>query len=107
MAETVTVSIQGKDYQIACEPGEVEALRESARYVDDKMNEIKSGSAVLGLDRLAVLAALNIANDFLAQRTATEDVVADNETTLRSLDGKLNEALNRLKIVATQDYRSR
>jgi cell division protein ZapA len=52
--QTVTVSILDKDYQVSCKPDEVSALQQSARYLDKKMREIKSGSSILGLDRIAV-----------------------------------------------------
>ena len=97
---TVTVSIMGKEYQISCKPEEVQRLKDSARYVDEKMEEIKSGGGVLGLDQLAVMAALNIANDFLGASKETESVVANQETDLASLDGKLSQALTRLRAVA-------
>lgn len=67
MAETTTASVNilDKDYEVACAPGEVEALKASARYVDRQMQAIKQSGKVIGLDRVAVMAALNIANDYL------------------------------------------
>jgi cell division protein ZapA len=65
-SETITVSIFDKDYQVSCPADEVQALRDSAFYLDQKMREIKKSGSVLGLDRLAVMAALNITNDFLS-----------------------------------------
>lgn len=100
-AETVTVSIFDKDYQVSCAPEEVEALQASARYLDAKMREIKNSSAVLGLDRLAVMAALNIANDFLAQSAHTDQVVTTQKTELTQLGGKLDQAIDRLKNVTS------
>jgi cell division protein ZapA len=96
-AQTVTVSILDKDYQINCEPDEVAALRQSAQYLDDKMREIKSSSNVFGLDRLAVMAALNIANDLISQTQKTDRVVASQEGEIQSLTGKLDRAIDRLK----------
>jgi cell division protein ZapA len=96
-AQTVTVSILDKDYQINCEPDEVAALRQSAQYLDDKMREIKSSSNVFGLDRLAVMAALNIANDLISQTQKTDRVVTSQEGEIQSLTGKLDQAINRLK----------
>ena len=95
--KTVTVSILDKDYQINCGEDEVAALRESALYLDEKMREIKSSSNVFGLDRLAVMAALNIANDFISQSQKTDDVVSHQEVELQSLNGKLEMAISRLK----------
>ncbi len=94
---TVTVSIFDKDYQVACAPGEIAALRESAQYLDAKMRELKSSSNVFGLDRLAVMAALNIANDFLSESQKTNDVVANQKNEIQNLNGKLDLALRRLK----------
>ena len=95
--QTVTVSILDKDYQINCAPDEVAALRQSAQYLDDKMREIKSSSNVFGLDRIAVMAALNIANDLLSQTQITDDVATSQEGEIQSLTGKLDRAISRLK----------
>jgi cell division protein ZapA len=95
--QIVTVSIMDKDYQINCGPAEVAALRQSAQYLDDKMREIKSSSSVFGLDRLAVMAALNIANDLLSQTDKTNKTVANQEGEIQSLTGKLDKVINRLK----------
>ena len=73
---TVTVTILEKDYEVACAPGEVEALRASARYVDRQMQSIRNSGKVIGLDRVAVMAALNIANEYLGtegRRKQTEE----------------------------------
>ena len=95
--QIVTVSIMDKDYQINCAPAEVAALRQSAQYLDDKMREIKSSSSVFGLDRLAVMAALNIANDLLSQTEKANETVANQEGEIQSLTGKLDKVINRLK----------
>lgn len=94
---TITVSILDKDYQVSCPDDEVDALRRSASYVDDKMREIKSGSGVFGLDRIAVMTALNVANDYI--RAVDDKASAETETArqLDQLDGKLDGALDRLR----------
>ena len=95
--QTVTVSIMDKDYQVSCSPDEVTALRQSAQYLDEKMREIKSSSNVFGLDRLAVMAALNIANDLLSQTQKTTEVATSHRSEIQLLNGKLDQALTRLK----------
>ena len=97
--QTVTVSILDKDYQVSCKPYEVSALQQSARYLDKKMREIKSGSSILGLDRIAVMAALNIANDYLSENQKTESLVASQAREMAFLTGKLDQALVRLKSI--------
>jgi len=95
-AKTVRVSILDKEYQVACEAGEVAALQKSAMFLDQKMREMKDNSNVFGLDRLAVMAALNIANDLLAQTEKTEQLI-EREKKLESLNSKIDTALDRLK----------
>jgi len=95
--QTVKVTILDKDYQINCAPDEVNALKQSASYLDEKMREIKSRSSIFGLDRIAVMAALNIANDYLNQASRTEAVVDTQAEAIRMLSGKLDQALTKLK----------
>lgn len=96
-AKTVTVSILDKTYQVACPPEEVTALRASADYLDGKMREVKNNAGVLGLDRIAVMAALNIANEFLSEASKGKDTIANQDRELAQLTGKLDSALNRIK----------
>ena len=97
---TITVSILDKDYQVACPPDEIGALRESAQYLDTKMREMKESTSVFGLDRLAVMAALNIANDYLSQTHKTHDVVSDHKSDIQTLNNKLDKALDRLRTIS-------
>lgn len=68
-AKTLSLSILERDYRINCPVGAEEKLRAAARMLDEKMNEIKQASSssgtVPGLDRIAVIAALNIAHQLL------------------------------------------
>ena len=64
----VVVHILDKEYRVACEQGEEDALRSSARYLDQKMREIRNRGKVIGSDRIAVMAALNIAHELLEQQ---------------------------------------
>ena len=78
MAETTTVSVNilDKDYEVACAPGEVDDLKASARHLDRQMQAIRNSGRVIGLDRVAVMAALNIAHEFIgaeSRRKQTEE----------------------------------
>ena len=64
-SNTLTVSIVGKDYQVACPAGEEQSLREAAHYLHTLMESIRSSGRVVGLDRVAVMAALNVCNELL------------------------------------------
>ena len=73
---TLEVFILDKSYRINCPESEQESLRTSAQYLDRKMREIRSSGKVLGLERIAVIAALNISHELLdASRKASNDAV--------------------------------
>jgi len=62
------ISLLGKDYRVACPPEEREALLAAASYVDEKMHEISDRTKSNVAERIAVMAALNIAHEFLSSR---------------------------------------
>ena len=99
-SETITVSIFDKDYQVSCPADEVQALRDSAFYLDQKMREIKKSGSVLGLDRLAVMAALNITNDFLSVDRAHQNSrlsLVDNHEVLKHSEQRVDALIEVLK----------
>jgi len=61
----VSVRILDKEYQVACPASERTDLLDSAEVLNSKMREIRDGGRIVGLDRIAVMAALNMANDLL------------------------------------------
>ena len=74
---TVSVKILDKEYQVACPADEVEALTAAARYLDAQMQQIRDSGKVFGLDRIAVMAALNITNEFLANRNSSSSAQSE------------------------------
>jgi cell division protein ZapA len=62
------VAILGREYRIACAAGERDALLQAVALLDSRMREIRDSGKVSGIDRIAVMAALNIANDYLRER---------------------------------------
>jgi len=65
MSSPVTVSILGKEYQVACPANEEDALIASARMVHKNMEKIRNTGKIVGLDRIAVIAALNLAHELI------------------------------------------
>jgi cell division protein ZapA len=94
---TISVKILDKEYQVSCPPDEVEALRRSAEYLDKQMREIRTNSSVFGLDRIAVMAALNITNDLLRQIKLVRRLKTGGETQVQAMSEKLDHAINRFK----------
>ncbi len=72
----VSIRILEKEYQVACPADEKAALLASAELLNQKMREIRDSGKVVGLDRVAVMAALNLANELL-QRTDEDRELKD------------------------------
>lgn len=91
--ESVAVTILGKEYQISCPPSEEEALRKSARYLDEQMSRIKARSSTLGFEKIAVMAALNISHELLKKSQQVSATESDSVRELRHLEEKIDLAL--------------
>jgi len=68
---TLDVTILGREFTVACGEGERADLTEAVAYLDRQMRDIRDRGKVTGVDRIAVMAALNIAHDLLRERKAT------------------------------------
>lgn len=91
----VNISIMGRDFQVACPPEEQDDLLEAARYLDKNMKEIQKTGKIIGAERCAVMAALNITNDLLKlqRQTSGQDKIQDKLSSLQErIDDVLREA---------------
>ena len=89
----VTVRILEKEYQIACPPGERNALLDSAELLNARMREIRDTGKVVGLDRIAVMAALNMANELLRSRAKGDLLEGDAKLRLQAIRERVESAL--------------
>lgn len=90
---SVTVRILDKDYQVACPPEEKTALLESAEYLNQRMKEIRDSGKVVGLDRMAVMVALNMAAELMAMRKSVDEIDGEVVTTVRSMRERMDAIL--------------
>ena len=93
-AKTLDVSIMGRNYRVSCAEDEREALLAAVAYVDNKMTEIKGASKVAGTERIAVMAALNIANELLSIKLGSGFDMAELKRRMNSVQSKLDQALS-------------
>lgn len=89
----VTVRILDKEYLVACGPDEKESLIDSARMLDQRMREIRQTGRVIGTDRIAVMAALNIAYELLKLQQNQTRGQQDLDRRLGELQERLGDAL--------------
>ncbi|GGC09656.1 cell division protein ZapA [Marinobacterium zhoushanense] len=91
-ARTVTVKLLDKEYTISCPDGAEAELLASADYLDAKMREIKTSGKIVGLERIAVMAALNMSHELIKNREQSRQSV---EMQLRRLGHKIDQSLER------------
>ncbi len=91
----VSVRILEKDYQFSCAPDERAALLDSAEHLNNEMRKIRDSGKVIGLDRIAVMAALNMANELLKARSRDTSLDTDVVHRLRSLRERVESSLER------------
>lgn len=92
-SNTVTVHILDKEYCIACPADERSNLESAARYLDGKMREIRGSGKVIGADRIAVMAALNITHDLLHKQQRLDREANSTREQVRDLLDRVDSAL--------------
>ncbi len=63
----LTVSLLGREFRVACPDGEEKQLLASADYLNRKLKEVRDTGKVVGNERIAIMAALNIAHEFMSK----------------------------------------
>ncbi|MCL4147140.1 UNVERIFIED_CONTAM: hypothetical protein GTU68_055321 [Idotea baltica] len=96
MSQTVNIRILDKEYQVSCPPDERNALLDAAKALDEQMRTIRNSGSVIGLERIAVMAALNLTYELSKLEDQTTDQGVSNELTAR-LDKKISAALQSLE----------
>jgi cell division protein ZapA len=90
---TVEVSLLGRTYRVACEEGERESLMQAVAYLDAKMNEIRKAGKVTGAERIAVMAALNVAHELLSVRLGAGFDVGKAKRRITAIESKIDAAI--------------
>jgi cell division protein ZapA len=88
----ITVSILGKEFRIACADNERDSLLAAATYLDRKLREIQVSGKVIGTERTAIVAALNITHELLELRTRG-GLSEDATQKVRLMQNKIDAAL--------------
>jgi cell division protein ZapA len=94
-AARVSVRILEKEYFVACAPEERTDLLDSAELLNARMREIRDSGKIVGLDRIAVMAALNLAHEVLKQRERDHGSQSELGGRLKSLRERVESALEK------------
>ena len=91
--KTVEVNLLGRTYRVACDDDEREALMQAVAYLDAKMNEILKAGKVLGAERIAVMAALNVAHELLSVKLGAGFDIGHAKRRISAIESQLDAAL--------------
>ncbi len=89
----VSVRILEKEYQFACPANERNDLLNAAEFLNAKMRQIRDSGKVVGLDRISVMAALNLANELLKTRSQEELLDSNVGLRVKSMRERVESAL--------------
>ncbi|MDD5329645.1 MAG: cell division protein ZapA [Sulfuricella sp.] len=87
------VTIMGREFRVACPEGEQAALLESVSYLDRKMHDIRDKGKVIGVERIAIMAALNIAHEFLSTRLSGNFDIGEYKRRMISMQAQIEQAM--------------
>lgn len=95
-AETkgLDVTIMGREFRVACPEDEQQALLTSVEYLDKKMREIRDSGKVIGVERIAIMAALNITHEFLSMRLTNSFDVGEFKSRMNFMQAQIEQAMS-------------
>lgn len=96
--EAIKVNILDKEYLVACQEDEKDELLASAKYLNDKMVNIRESGKVVGMDRIAVMTALNLAHEVVAAGGSGTDSDSCGAR-VRKLNKKIEKALDKYQLM--------
>jgi cell division protein ZapA len=92
----VDVSILGRDFTVSCTDEELPGLMDAVHYLDKKMRDIRDAGKIVGVERIAIMAALNLSHELLNTKTGDVDI-GDYKRRINAMQNQIDEA------VATQN----
>ncbi len=91
-AKSIDVNIMGREFIVACTDEERAGLLEAVRYLDKKMHDIRDTGKVVGIDRIAIMAALNLSHELLHTKTGDVDI-GDYKRRINAMQDQIDEAM--------------
>ena len=93
MTNVVTIKVLEREYTVGCPPERTDSLQAAAKVLDAQMREIQGGNKTVSLDRVAVLAALNIAHELIQTRHTTAVDLPELKRRIRSMGERMDGEL--------------
>jgi cell division protein ZapA len=87
------INVMGREFRVACPDNEQKGLLEAVDYLNKKMNEIRDAGKIVGLERIAIMAALNIAHELLSTKVGGGFDIAEIKRRMAHMETVLDQAM--------------
>lgn len=92
-AKGLQINVMGREFRVACPDNEQKGLLEAVDYLNKKMNEIRDAGKIVGLERIAILAALNIAHELLSTKVGGGFDIAEIKRRMAHMETVLDQVM--------------
>ena len=96
-SNSLNITIMDKDYRVACPADQHDSLKESAEFLNNRLSEIKHKGSIIGTERIAIMAALNLAHELLGSQGSAE-LFNDADSRMMNLQKKIDIALREIEV---------
>jgi len=93
-AKSLEIAIMGREFRVACPEDEQAGLLEAVDYLNRKMLEIRDAGKVIGLERIAIMAALNIAHEFMSAKDGGTFDMAEIKRRMIQMETVIDQAMS-------------
>lgn len=93
-AKGLQINIMGREFRVACPENEQKGLLDAVDYLNKKMQEVRDNGKVIGLERIAIMTALNIAHEFLSTRVGGGFDIAEIKRRITGMEVAIDHALS-------------
>ena len=93
-AKSLQISIMGREFRVACPEDEQAGLLEAVDYLNKKMLEIREGGKIIGLERIAIMAALNIAHEMLSIKGGRGFDIGEAKRRIARMETVIDQAMS-------------
>ena len=91
--KSLQITVMGRDFRVACAEEEQAGLLQAVDYLNKKMLEIRDSGKVIGLERIAIMAALNISHELLAVKVGGGFDMAELKRRMNSMETVIDQAM--------------
>jgi len=92
VVKTVDVTIMGREFTVACNDDERAGLMDAVSYLNKKMNDIRDAGKVVGIERIAIMTALNLSHELLNAKSGDIDI-GDYKRRISLMQNQIDEAI--------------